>query len=185
MKIGQIYTFNYQSKGTGSNKKYAEPVRIKLTDEKQKEIINGVNAYADKAEKDFDIMVEQLEQQKYFKNLERLAELDAERKERSARARKNEEQKELEILVEGQYEAFVKKFANEEAPVEKVKTITDLFFRNYSLSGITLDDDGANKALLTSKSISKTGSRTYKFITLNPVIVDKSELFNMEGFDYA
>lgn len=184
MKIGQVYTFNYQSKGTASNKKYADPVRVKLTDEKQKEIIDGVLAYADKAEKDFDALVAQLEEQKYFENLKKLEQLDTERKARSARARKDEEQKELEIIVEGQYQAFVKKFANENV-APKVKTITDLFYRMYSLDGITLDDDGANKALLVSKSISKTGSRTYRFITLNPVIVDKSELFKMEGYDYA
>jgi predicted transcriptional regulator len=184
MKIGQIYTFNYQSKGTDGHKKYADPVRVKLTDEKQKEIIDGVLAYAEKAEKDFDTLITQLEEQKYFENLKKLEQLDAERKARSARARKNEEQKELEILVEGQHEAFVKKFANENV-APKVKTITDLFFRNYSLSGITLDDDGANKALLVSKSISKTGSKTYRFIILNPVIVDKSELYQMDGYNYA
>lgn len=183
MRIGQIYTFDYQSKSTGG-KKYTEPVRIKLTEQKEKEIIESFQKISDKAEAEFEKLVTRLTEEKYFDNLKQLKELDDERKARSARARKTKEQKDLELLIEGQYDGFFKKFANENTP-PKVKTITDLFFRNYTLASMTLVDSGVNKAILVSKSISKDGSNIYRFITLNPIIVDKSELNNMDGFEYV
>ena len=73
-----------------------DPVKIILTEEKKASITKEVQTYALAKEKEFEDLTNLLMENKYFDNIKELERVDAERKARSARARKTEEQKELE-----------------------------------------------------------------------------------------
>ena len=180
MEIGNIYRFDYES-ASKNKKEYEEPVIVKLTESKIKELIDLFVSKADESNND---LKKELESIGFFKNLEELERMDQARKARSARAHKTEEQKNLEIIIEGQYDAYIKKFAPKDEKV-KEKSIVDLFFRNYSASGITLSDTGKVEAMLVNKTFTTKGKESLMFITLSPIKVDQSSLYQLKDFEYV
>lgn len=183
MEIGNIYRFDYES-ASKNKKEYEEPVIVKLTESKIKELIDLFVSKADESNKNFNDLKKELESIGFFKNLEELERMDQARKARSARAHKTEEQKNLEIIIEGQYDAYIKKFAPKDEKV-KEKSIVDLFFRNYSASGITLSDTGKVEAMLVNKTFTTKGKESLMFITLSPIKVDQSSLYQLKDFEYV
>lgn len=182
MEIGKVYKFNYESQSKSKPKD--DPVKIILTEEKKASIIKEVQTYALAKEKEFEDLTNLLMENKYFDNIKELERVDAERKARSARARKTEEQKELEIIIEGQYDGYIKKFTPDQDKANN-KSITDLFIRAYSEANMELTEDGKIEAILISKSYTKAGHIAYKFIVFSPMTVEKSALYQMKDFEYV
>lgn len=179
MLIGNIYKFDYESKS--KSKEHENPVKIKLTDAIKNKLIKEIQANAQTLESNHNKLVEELKIQNYFENIKLLEKLDQERKARGGKApRKNQEQKDLEVLIQ---ETFTNVTDKKEISKAKEKSITDLFFRQYLENNIDIKEDGKYEAILVNKDISKSGDTILRFINLGEIITEKADLYQLDGYE--
>jgi hypothetical protein len=148
LTIGKTYTFDYES--SSKQKKVVEKIKISMTEELKKFIIEKINLNKETNEKLFKAM------SKVAKEIVNCKDLDLK-----------------EELKRGFYEQFSGKSKDEKSDIENASNV---FFRNYNPENITINKNGTITAIFAGYSVTVNNIITYKWYVLSNITVEPKKL---------
>ena len=174
-KIGQVYSFDYESTSNRPSRELNDPVYATMDVDFYEKLSAHLTDNAKTIEDMFKDFKAILKREGFFKVLDSIEKMDAARKERGARARKDDNQKALEQQLADMKERFFNRNKETEDTAEKH------IIRSFKEEGIKNIGSGSMAAIYAGKFLTSNGHEMMKWYVVGPVKLER-EIAEQFGF---